>query len=448
MRKKISFAILITILITVSMCFCGCSGLMFAIAVDGMSNVLEEYETTAEYTQAPTEETTSTDSSTEEQLPENPLSEVTVLIYMNGSDLETDEGQATEDITEMLQASYNEDVNILIQTMGTLYWDDKYDISSDETQRFRVSENELELVDSGFGQLDCTISPTLREFIDWGAENYPAERYMLILWNHGAGPVYGFGYDEYQGDDESLTLDEIVTALEFAEVKFDFIGMDCCIMSCIEVCYALYDYCDYTILSEEFESWLGWSYEGWINALVENPDIDTVELGQIIVNDMIEDNEAESEIEPSVLAVIDQSMIKVLFNAWTNFAYANEQTLLDYDFSVEIEGTSRVHPKLRLWDDEEYGIAEYNITDLMSVAQNVDSKESDALKKVINNTIVYCKTTDNAGYLSGLAVTLPYGDYDFYDELKRIYSKCGIDSEYLDWLAKFIAAEGADKYFD
>lgn len=167
MRKKISFAILITILITVSMCFCGCSGLMFAIAVDGMSNVLEEYESTAEYTQAPTEETTSTDSSTEEQLPENPLSEVTVLIYMNGSDLETDEGQATEDITEMLQASYNEDVNILIQTMGTLYWDDKYDISSEETQRFRVAENELELVDSGFGQLDCTISPTLREFIDW-----------------------------------------------------------------------------------------------------------------------------------------------------------------------------------------------------------------------------------------------------------------------------------------
>lgn len=446
MRKRHKFIILMTTLVLFSVCLCGCSGLMFAIAVDGIGNALEEYETTEHYTKEPTTEITTTEP--ESQKPEIPLSKVTVLVYMNGSDLETDEGQATEDITEMLEASYDEDVNIIIQTMGTLYWDDKYDISSEETQRFRVLEDELELVDSGFGQLDCTISPTLREFIDWGAENYPAERYMLVFWNHGGGPVYGFGYDEYQGEDEALTLDEIVTALEFADVKFDFIGMDCCIMSCIEVCYALYDYCDYTILSEEFESWLGWSYKGWINALVSNPDIETSELGQIIVDDMIEDNEAETEVEPSVLAVIDQSMIKVLFNAWTNFAYANEQSLLDYNFSVEIEGTSRVHPMLRLWDDEDYGIAEYNITDLMSVASRIDSKESDALKKVLDNTIVYCRTTENANYLSGLSVTLPYGDHDFYSELKRIYSSCGIDSEYLEWLSKFVAADGASDYFD
>lgn len=420
---------------------------MFAIAVDGIDSALGEYETTeiettSEYV---TEETSASEPGGE---PEKPLSKATVLIYMNGSDLETDDGQATADITEMLAASYSEDVNILIQTMGTLLWDDKYDISYDETQRFRVTENDIELVDSGLGQLDCTISPTLRGFIDWGAANYPAERYMLIFWDHGGGPVYGFGYDEYQGEEESLTLDEIVTALEFADVKFDFIGMDCCIMSCIEVCYALYDYCDYTVLSEEFESWLGWSYEGWINALVDNPDIDTLELGKIIVDDMIAENEAQSEVEPSVLAVIDQSMIKVLFNAWTNFAYANEQTLLDYNFSVEIEGASRVHPRLRSKDVGEYGIAEYNITDIVSVAQNIESKEAEALQRVLEDTVLYYGTTDNADHFSGLAVTLPYGDYFFYSEMKRIYSSCGFDEEYLEWLSKFVAADGAENYFD
>lgn len=420
---------------------------MFAVAVDGINSVIGEegttgIETTTEYV---TEELSTSEGDAE---PEKPLSKATVLIYMNGSDLETDEGQATEDITEMLAASYSEDVNILIQTMGTLLWDDRYDISYDETQRFRVTEDDIELVDSGLGQLDCTISPTLRGFIDWGTANYPAERYMLIFWNHGGGPVYGFGYDEYQGVNESLTLDEIVTALEFADVKFDFIGMDCCIMSCIEVCYALYDYCDYTILSEEFESWLGWSYQGWINALVDNPDIDTVELGKIIVDDMIMENEAQSEVEPSVLAVIDQSMIKVLFNAWTNFAYANEQTLLDYNFSVEIEGESRVHPGLRSKDDEEYGIAEYNITDIMSVAQNIESKEAEALQRVLDDTVLYFGTTENANHFTGLAVTLPYGDYVFYSEMKRIYSGCGFDEEYLEWLSKFVAADGAENYFD
>ncbi len=443
MRKFRRLAAMITAFMLVCTCLCGCSALMLAAAVDGMDNARETTEAATEYV---TEEP-STEGNTAE--PEVELSKATVLIYMNGSDLETDDGQATEDISEMLAAAYSEDVNILIQTMGTLYWDEKYDISPYETQRFLVKEDDIELVDSELGQLDCTISPTLRGFIDWGTKNYPAERYMLILWNHGGGPVYGFGYDEYQDEDESLTLDEMVTALEFADVKFDFIGMDCCIMSCIEVCYALYDYCDYTILSEEFESWLGWSYEGWINALVNNPEIDTVELGKIIVDDMIADNEAQSEVQPSVLAVIDQSMIKVLFNAWTNFAYANEQTLLDYNFSVEIEGATRVHPGFRVWDeDEEYGIAEYNITDLLSVAQNIESKEAEALQRVLENTVLYYGTTENADHFSGLAVTLPYGDYTFYSELKRIYSSCGFEEEYLDWLAKFVAADGAEKYFD
>lgn len=447
MKKKLYRIIAIALCMVSTLCFSGCSCMMLAVVVDEMLDNEVNERTTEESTEKVSQDQT---------MSANPLvttdkSKATVLIYMNGSDLETDEGQATEDITEMIEASYSEDVNVLIQTMGTRIWDDKYDIASYETQRFQVMENDLELVEDGLGQLDCTSYETLRDFIKWGADEYPAERYILILWNHGGGPVYGFGYDEFQSYNDSLTLDEMQKALKESEVSFDFIGMDCCIMSCLEVCYALYDYCDYMILSEEFESGIGWSYCGWLNELARNPEISTQELAVTLIDDMISDNEASTD-EASTLALIDQSMVKVLYRTWQEFAYANEETLLNYNFSMEIEGSGRKLPKLAMKgifdDDYEEGIADYYITDIMAVAKNVDSKEAEALSKVLDKTILYFRATDDVKYLSGLAVTLPYGDSDYYYDLKEVFTECGFDSEYVDWLEKFTNASGVSDYYD
>ncbi|MCR4876772.1 MAG: hypothetical protein K5922_06345 [Clostridiales bacterium] len=37
---------------------------------------------------------------------------------------------------------------------------------------------------------------TLKAFIDYGAANFPAEEYDLILINHGGGPALGWSLDE------------------------------------------------------------------------------------------------------------------------------------------------------------------------------------------------------------------------------------------------------------
>ena len=163
---------------------------------------------------------------------------VTVMIYMNGSDLETKAGEATADLSEMIDSGVGENVNVIVQTMGTKKWHD-YDISSKTSQIYRVNRGELELVKDNLGQLDCTKSDTLSDFIDFGKKNYPADRYIMIFWDHGGGPVYGFGYDEWQADTASLTLDEIQKAFRMnRDIRFDIIGMDCCIMASMETCYA------------------------------------------------------------------------------------------------------------------------------------------------------------------------------------------------------------------
>lgn len=394
---------------------------------------------------------------------------VTVLIYMNGSNLESDGQEATKDLSEIVAAGYSENVNILVETLGTKKWDKKFGISSERTQIYKVNERGLTLMKDDLGQLDCTEEESLRDFIIWGVQNYPADRYILHFWNHGGGPVYGFGYDEWvKEEDATLTIDEMQNALKAAGVYFDFVGMDCCLMSCLEVCCAFYDYCDYMILSEDFESGLGWDYTNWIKTLYKNPSASTVELGKMICDDMVAANEKDTiEGDRSIMALIDQSMLKILYTAWTDFAYENESALLgkNYSRSVKRGIGGRVLPAIAKnsrpngwnWDffgfgdaDEvdETSMAEYFVTDIMEVAGSVDSDKSAALSAAIDATLVYVKSTESDAGLTGIAVSLPYGDSDYYKNMKKIFSGIGLDNNYVDWVGKFVEVSGATSESD
>ena len=420
---------------------------------------------------------------------------VTVLVYMNGSNLESEGGEATIDLGEMVSAGTSDKVNVVVQTMGTKQWQN-YGISSRHTQRYKVDGSGLTLVDDSLGQLSCTDPDTLSDFITWGAKNYPADRYELIMWDHGGGPVYGYGYDETTNSDDTMSVDEIQSALKKAGIYFDFIGMDCCLMSSLETCCAFYNYCDYAILSEDFESGLGWSYSNWLSSLMANPTISTSDLGKIIVDDMVKANTKDKDWGgDATLAVIDESMMKVLFTAWTDFAYANESTLLSTNYSTELQRNvgnrdSLVNMKKGLftdllvsgmdsllesneygyyddyssyasgysWDDlfsdygsyssDTYDMSDYYVTDIMAAAANIDSTESAALKAALSDAIVYYNATDSDSELTGLSVTLPYGDSQFYSEMSTVFKNCGIDSDYITWLGKFVSASGSSNYYD
>ena len=449
----------------------------------------------------------------------------TVLVYLNGSDLESEAGEATADIAEMLESGIGQNANVVIETLGTRHWRN-YGIASDHTQRYQVKQGKLELVDDSLGQLDTTDPATLSDFISWGVENYPADRYLLLLWDHGAGPVYGFGYDEFQSDYAALTLDEMKQALDQNPgVHFDMIGMDCCIMGSLETSLVLQPYCDYTVLSEDFEPGIGWSYKNWMSALEQNPSISTAELGKTIVDDMISATSADPENGDATLALIDESAVDELYAAWTSFAYANADQLLASNYSQEVEwrdrpsssqmsyarphghqgisgsgsgygdgdgygdsygyggsfgygygdsygysdsynygngggygyggsgsygyGSDWYGEQGRFWENWDYDMSyvtmtDYFVTDIMNVASSVDASQSAALKTAFDNAVAYFGSTSGEQDMSGLAVTLPYGDAEFYDELVKVFTACGIDNSYIEWLEAFVNAQGAN----
>ncbi len=367
--------------------------------------------------------------------------DVTIYIYMNGSDLESWYGFASEDIQEILDAQSNPHLHILLQTMGTMQWQN-FGIASDHTQRFEALNGQLVLADDSLPQQDCTDPQTLLDFLKWGSALYPADRNILILWDHGGGSVDGFGYDEWRGMDESLTMDELQDALRESGMTFDFIGMDACIMSSIEVCYALYDFCDYCILSEDFESALGWSYGGWISRLAADLTIDTPDLAKTLIDDMVEYNKENYFGGSSTLALIDERYIPSAMDAWMEFAYENEETLLKVNYSREVARSGRAHPRVSSV------LAQYYITDILALAVSIPSSHTKPLVSRLASCVAYYNCSfDNTG-LTGLSVTLPYGDNAFYNSLEEVFAHIGINKRYIEWLGNFQTDAAADSYYD
>ena len=169
--------------------------------------------------------TTSTETVTKEgetNAPEivNPEDvEATVMIYMNGTDLESDFGNASADIEEILNAGSSDKVHVVIETIGTANWQTA-GISNSQAQRFVVENGQLTKVVDSLGKVSVADPEPLADFIHWANVTYPAPRNILILWNHGGGPAYGFGVDEWdEKSEDSLFLNEICDALELAGRK-------------------------------------------------------------------------------------------------------------------------------------------------------------------------------------------------------------------------------------
>ncbi len=396
----------------------------------------------------------SSESSDKEIDIETDAKSATVMIYMNGSDLETEAGEASTDISEMLSSGIGKNANVVIQTMGTEEWQN-YGISSKTSQRYIVKDGRLKLVEDGLGQLDCGSSKTLSEFIGFGKTKYPADRYIFIFWNHGGGPVYGFGYDDKKKSEDSLTLDEMANAFsKHKDITFDMIGMDCCIMANLETCAVLAPFCRYTVLSEDFESGLGWDYRKWMKTLEENPGISTPLLGKQIIDTMVAANNTEEGGDSSTMVLVDESAVSRLFDAWTKYAYANADKLCKKNYSRQHKAKGRSFPweDFEDWtnDDSDVTLADYYISDMLAVVENVGVNDDNtkSLKQALKDCVAYFGHTSDKNELTGIAVSLPYGDSEFYDKLFDVYTKCGIDSNYIAWLENFVNAEGNSSYYD
>lgn len=230
----------------------------------------------------------------------------TLLIYICGSSLESKNGAASDDISELLAADIPHNVNVILETGGSTSWK-KHGISAGKLQRYRMCENKMELLEenelSSMGD-----SSTLREFIDWGTEKFPAKKTSLILWDHGGGFLEGICKDEIYGGDW-LTVDEFDNALKSCSYpySFDFIGFDACYMSSYETALIAAKYCDYMIASENKEPAGGWDYRAIANSLGSGNEI------AALLNSFSEEYSKKEEFSLTVLNLSELDTVKAAF---------------------------------------------------------------------------------------------------------------------------------------
>lgn len=245
----------------------------------------------------------------------------TIFVYLCGSDLESDDGMASDDIMEMLSSSAGGNVRFVVETGGSGSWNDP-NVDRSMLQRFVI---EYQAMTEVYSEASRNMGDTavLTDFLRWGIRNYPAEHMGVIFWNHGSGSINGVCFDELNNDD-SLSLLEIDSALysiydEMTD-RFEFVGFDACLMGTVETANVLASYARYMYGSEETEPGSGWNYTEIGNYLAENPNANGEELGKVVCDSFLADCKAQNDDDLTTLSVIDLNKVDDLLIAFHSFA--------------------------------------------------------------------------------------------------------------------------------
>lgn len=363
--------------------------------------------------------------------------QMTIMLYITGSDLESGGGAATRDISEILKARPDADkVNIIMMTGGSKKWWGGFPAKNTVIYEARGSRPK-EVYRSDLMNMGDPESLSL--LLDYGREHYPAEKYALILWNHGGGPMLGVCYDEMfyaNGTPDSLDALELESALRASlpsgDDKLEWIGFDACLMSSVEIAHLCAPFARYMIASQETEPGSGWDY-----SFLAGMDFGETgaETGRRIVDAYYDD--AYEQLKDSAyitLACIDLERISTVETAMNGLFSVLNRELNESSFSLQ--SGSRI--KTKAIGRASTG-SEYDLVDLRHLAQQYATQEPEAaaiLEDAVESAVVYQRT--NVENTHGLSVYYPYYNKQSYtDKWSTKYRELNFARGYTDYMSEF-----------
>jgi len=233
------------------------------------------------------------------------IPEWTFLIYMAADN--NLEAAAMDDINEMEYVGSSDEVNIIVQIDRNDGYD-RTDGDWTDTRRYLIRQDDnLSAMNStlleNLGEKQMNYSATLTDFLVWGVENYPANRTAVILWDHGGGWTKGVLNDR----GEYMKLPDVrrafAAAYERTHHVFEIAGYDACLMGGMETFYQFKDYANYTVGSQKNVPTDGMPYNRFLNDIVRQPGMDTVDFLQEMTRDY-----ANSYRGASPIAVVQSAL--------------------------------------------------------------------------------------------------------------------------------------------
>jgi len=228
--------------------------------------------------------------------------EWTIMVYCDADNNLDQEG--VEDLNELEYSGSTDQVNMIF-LLDRYGWDDTrlYYVLNDPSGTPNGSDMNIVSEDISASapwlasEEDMGNPQTLQDFVVWTIQNYPADHYLLSIWDHGSGifleeaggTMKGECWDDHGGvPGEYIDLAElrdVLAAAYFANGnrKIDIVGHDVCVLGQIETHYQMKEYVKVGIASEEGEPADGWEYGLPFYDLVNDPSMSAQALASKIV---------------------------------------------------------------------------------------------------------------------------------------------------------------------
>ena len=323
------------------------------------------------------------------------------------------------DLNELELSGSDENINIiyLLDRWGV---DDThlYYVTHDSSGLPAGDDNNIisPIIDNQAGWLaseeDMGNPETLQDFLVWSIQNYPAEHYLLSIWDHGSGIFKsgdGFIMKGECWDDNGGNPDDYIDLAEFKQVmasgraaagkKIDIVGHDVCLGGQFETHYQARYSADISIASPDNEPFDGWDYEGPFVNLKSNPDMTPRELAGQIVQFYYEWYGQDVGCCNTQAAVDLNVMVDHFMPAFDSFNSVLSNHFNEHDSIIKIE--RRNSPS---YSTPNYEL--YNFAQALAINQSLPSEvRSVALNLVdaIDSSFINSKT---ANYTEGYGCTI------------------------------------------
>lgn len=388
-------------------------------------------------TTSTTSPVTTTTGSTATTLPNSVAQKTkTIMVYMVGSDLESTYGAASRDILEMLNSGVDTTkTNLLIYTGGTMEWAIS-DIPADKNCIYRLDGEDFNLVKQ-YNSKNMGVSTTLAEFLSFGVNNYKADEYGLILWDHGGGPMLGYGLDENYND--MLQMNELETAMSAAGFgggrKLEFIGFDACLMGTVEVAWSFKDYANYLIASQETEPGWGWDYK-FLKYLDYYDGGENI--GRSIIDFYFADSEKRFKEDPSswaelTLSCVDLSKVYAVETSLNTLFERVDSNILEGYFAK----ASQLRRNVKSFGKFSSGNS-YDLIDMSHMASLLSADygtEANQLMTDLGKLVTYSRT--NVNNASGISIYHPYDNARYMNSWINTFNGFGFAKNYARYISNF-----------
>lgn len=358
----------------------------------------------------------------------------TVLIFMNANN---DLSQyAVENLKDMERVGSNDEINIVTQ------WSSK---ETGKAVRMLIHKNPNSADDiispvlQDLGKVDMGDYRNLEDFIQWGVQNFPAQHYFIIVWDHGMGwhaspaPTAALKQQTQQilfGDISKdsdtghvITTEQLGESMAFAAQlighKVDIYGSDACLMAMAEVADQMAESVDYFVGSQALVPYQGLPYFNWLSQWEATPDATPKVVAQMLVRSYLQNYNTIAPNRDVTLSAYDLKQLPAFNQAIANLGAALQQTSLQNKSALITAASATLS----------FGAGDYadliDFTNHLAVANlNLDTETLNQARRAANALLIANSASRGyEGHAHGISIWLPTHNRYLYNSDAQRYQQ-------------------------